>query len=276
MAEEVAPQLGLDSFSCPHCGAHAHQFWFNVYPERLKEGKLMVYTLDDIKRYAAMGIDDERDKKEREELLARFKKNEVTYDISAHMAGRRLEMMNMQMSRCYACEGFSVWIKGKLIWPSYTTKVEPHPDIPGAIKDDFIEAASIVEMSPRGSAALSRMIIQKLLGELGEKGDNINEDIGSLVKKGLEVEIQRALDVVRVVGNNAVHPGKIDLKDDAGIALALLQLINLVVERRISTQKRIDEMFANLPAGAREQIEKRDGVVLRTLTEDEPTPNSGS
>jgi hypothetical protein len=106
------------------------------------------------------------------------------------------------------------------------------------------------------------MIIQKLLVELGEKGDNINEDIGSLVKKGLEIEIQQALDVVRVVGNNAVHPGTIDLKDDAGIALALLQLINLVVERRIATQKRIGEMFANLSPGAREQIEKRDGSKL--------------
>jgi Domain of unknown function (DUF4145) len=101
-----------------------------------------------------------------------------------------------------------------------------------------------------------------LLVELGEKGDNINEDIGSLVKKGLEIEIQQALDVVRVVGNNAVHPGTIDLKDDAGIALALLQLINLVVERRIATQKRIGEMFANLSPGAREQIEKRDGSKL--------------
>jgi hypothetical protein len=69
------------------------------------------------------------------------------------------------------------------------------------------------------------MIIQKLMIAFGEKGENINEDIASLVKKGLEVEIQRALDVVRVVGNNAVHPGKIDLKDDGGTALALRSLI---------------------------------------------------
>jgi hypothetical protein len=95
--------------------------------------------------------------------------------------------------------------------------------------------------------------------DLGEKGENINDDIASLVKKGLEVEIQQAFDVVRVVGNHAVHPGTIDLKDDAGTALALLQLVNLVIERRIATQKRIAEMFKNLPPGALKQISKRDG-----------------
>jgi hypothetical protein len=44
-----------------------------------------------------------------------------------------------------------------------------------------------------------------------------------------------------------VHPGEIVLKEDPGKAIALLQLINLVVERRISTQKRIEEMFGDLP-----------------------------
>jgi hypothetical protein len=137
-------------------------------------------------------------------------------------------------------------------------KIEPHPDIPANVKDDFVEAAAIAETSPRGSAALSRLIIQKLMLDLGESGKDINADIASLVQKGLEVEIQQALDVVRVVGNNAVHPGKIDLSDDSGTALALLQLINLVIERRIATQKRIAEMFNTLPPGALKQIKDRD------------------
>ena len=79
------------------------------------------------------------------------------------------------------------------------------------------------------------------------------------------MEIQQALDVVRVVGNHAVHPGKIDLKDDVGTALALLQLINLVIERRIATQKRIAEMFKTLPPGALKQIEDRDANEPRHL-----------
>jgi hypothetical protein len=39
----------------------------------------------------------------------------------------------------------------------------------------------------------------------------------------------------------------------------LLHLISLVVERRSSTQKRIDEMFGNLPPGPLDAIKKRDG-----------------
>lgn len=63
---------------------------------------------------------------------------------------------------------------------------------------------------------------------------------------------------MRVIGNNAVHPGAIDLRDDKATATTLLQLVNLVVDRRISTQKRIAEMYKNLPPRALEQIEKRD------------------
>jgi hypothetical protein len=144
------------------------------------------------------------------------------------------------------------------------------------VKLDFVEASSIVDQSPRGAAALARLALQKLMVDLGEKGKNINDDIGSLVSKGLETEIQQALDVVRVTGNNAVHPGAIDLRDDKATATTLLQLVNLVVDRRISTQKRIAEMYSNLPPGALKQIQERDApkqIENRSVSEDEQ--NSG-
>jgi len=50
--------------------------------------------------------------------------------------------------------------------------------------------------------------------DLGESGKDINADIGNLVKKGLSPLVQKALDTVRVVGNECVHPGTMDLKDD--------------------------------------------------------------
>ena len=197
-------------------------------------------------------------KKDYAQFLRRFKKNEVTYTYHQYGESCNWEMLNVYLSMCHSCDAFSVWIKDKLVWPAHSLKIEPHPDIPADIKDDFIEAAEIVEKSPRGSAALSRLIVQKLMSHLGGEGKDINANIASLVKKGLEPEIQKALDIVRVTGNNAVHPGEIILKEDPGTAIALLQLINLVVERRISTQKRIEEMFGNLPSGALDAIQKRD------------------
>jgi hypothetical protein len=258
--KEVVPQLGLNSFSCPHCDALAHQHWFRVCVSGYgKDEKPFVYE-----RAGFMSADtskfDEDTRETFRALKKRFEKNAVTYEAHVDGLNCNWEMINVAMSMCHSCDAVAIWVKGKLAWPSHSLKIEPHPDIPTDIKDDFIEAADIVEKSPRGSAALSRLIVQKLMSHLGGEGKDINTNIASLVKKGLEPEIQKALDIVRVTGNNAVHPGEIIFKEDPGTAMALLQLINLVVERRISTQKRIEEMFSNLPPGALEQIQKRDGA----------------
>jgi Domain of unknown function (DUF4145) len=169
-------------------------------------------------------------------------------------------MANLNASRCYSCGGFAIWLEDKIIYPAKNAVVEAHEEMPGPIKDDFFEAASIVDKSPRGAAALLRLCIQKLMPLLGEKGKNLNDDIGELVKKGLEVDIQRALDIVRVTGNEAVHPGVIDFKDDKATAVRLFELLNLIVERRIATPNRIAALFEGLPSRALEQIERRDAA----------------
>ena len=86
----------------------------------------------------------------------------------------------------------------------------------------------------------------------------LNEDIGSLVKKGLPVKVQKSLDVVRVIGNNAVHPGQISVEDDPGIAASLFTLVNIICEHMISQPKHIEEMYSKLPDQQRAAIQKRD------------------
>ena len=106
-----------------------------------------------------------------------------------------------------------------------------------------------------------RLGIQKLMVHLGEKGKNINDDIASLVLKGLDTRIQKALDVVRVVGNSAVHPGQIDLNDDKTIAAKLFGLVNVIVESQITQAKHIEEMYDTVvPDTVKAQIDKRDAV----------------
>jgi hypothetical protein len=135
--------------------------------------------------------------------------------------------------------------------------------VPDDVKADFLEANEIIDKSPRGAAALLRLCIQKLMPHIGEKGNNINDDIASLVRKGLDSRIQKALDVVRVVGNNAVHPGQIDLKDDKATAAKLFGLVNVIVESQITQVKHIEEMFETVvPETAKAQIEKRDAPKL--------------
>lgn len=103
-----------------------------------------------------------------------------------------------------------------------------------------------------------RLGIQKLCKELGQPGKNINDDIGALVRNGLDPRVQRALDVVRVIGNEAVHPGQIDLHDDRATAENLFKLFNLIVDKIISEPKHIDEIYGSLPPDKLRAIENRD------------------
>jgi hypothetical protein len=118
--------------------------------------------------------------------------------------------------------------------------------------------SSILNLSPRGAAALLRLAIQKLCSHLGESGNNINADIASLVRKGLNPVVQKSLDVVRVVGNEAVHPGTLDLRDNQDTASKLLRLVNIIAEQMISHPKHVAAMYQELPESKKKEIERRD------------------
>ena len=157
-----------------------------------------------------------------------------------------------------------MWVADRLIYPQQKYSVTPAADVPDEIRTDFLEAASIVDASARGAAALLRLCIQKIAVRLGGKGNNLNEDIGKLVELRLiPGSSQQAHDVVRVVGNNAVHPGVIDLKDNKVIASSLFGLVNVIVETTIAGPKHVKNIYESIvPESARKAIEKRDAPKL--------------
>ena len=159
---------------------------------------------------------------------------------------------------CSHCDNFSVWVNEKMIYPDSTGIQPPNTDLEQDIIDDYLEAVSIVNKSPRGAVALLRLSIQKLCKQLGEKGKNINNDIASLVEKGLPETIQKALDIVRVIGNEAVHPGQIDLKDNQDVANKLFELINIIAHIMITQPKEISALYETLPEEKRDAIDTRD------------------
>ena len=86
----------------------------------------------------------------------------------------------------------------------------------------------------------------------------MNDDIGMLVKKGLPEIVQKSLDIVRVVGNNAVHPGVVDV-DKPETTGRLFELLNVIVEYMIALPKRISAVYVELPQASLDAISKRDG-----------------
>ena len=168
------------------------------------------------------------------------------------------EQTKFDSSKCKHCEEWTFWYDGKMIVPT-EAPVEPHhPDLPDDCIPEYDEAREIFARSPRASAALLRLCIQKLMPHLGESGKNVNDDIKSLVAKGLPVVVQQALDYCRVVGNHAVHPGEIILNDTPEIAQNLFEMINFIVEDRITRPKEVEKLYSLLPETDRKNIERRD------------------
>lgn len=164
----------------------------------------------------------------------------------------------IRISRCDHCERYGLWLAEKMLYPDVGGAPQPNADLPESVKNIYLEAAAISTKSPRGAAALLRLAVQLLCKELGGKGEDVNSDIALLVKNGLPDRVQQALDIVRVTGNHAVHPGQIDV-DDPEVVAQLFELINVIAEYTISMPSRISAKFSGLPASAQEQIKKRDG-----------------
>lgn len=165
---------------------------------------------------------------------------------------------DLSITRCDYCHSYTYWHNRELIYPQVSLAPEASSDMPEEVKKDFDEARLVAKMSPRSAAALLRLALQKLLIYLGAKGKKIDDDIKQLVKNGLPAGVQKAMDSVRVIGNNAVHPGQMDLQDNPETALSLFRLLNYVVEQMITQPKHLEDVYGGLPQGAKESIAQRD------------------
>ena len=253
----IPPSVKETAFECPHCGVYTTQTWYDLFahnrgendriptfykPELLERiHKDDPHPPDSIVKYFEKAISGC--------VLIGFEKKDY-YSSN--------NVINLHVSKCYDCEDFAVWVHDKLLFPESRQGPPPNPDMPVTVRMDYEEASKILNLSPRGAAALLRLAIQKLCKELGEKGDKINDDIASLVKKGLSPLIQEALDSVRVIGNEAVHPGTLDLRDDKDTANKLFLAVNIIVEQMISNPKHVKDLYDKIPPGKKTAIEERD------------------
>lgn len=256
MTKTVPPTFGARSFTCPHCHALADQRWYSVGIEYMKDPP-SIFPEERLKDVLRIEVNEGRG----DGGLAQWCRKALLNQPFAHKQGSGYTDVTLefvQVSLCFSCNGFSIWRCGELVHPIHKLEVQANLDMPAGAAADFQEAAAIFDASPRGAAALLRLALQKVLIHLGLPGENINADIKALVVKGLPTQIQQALDVVRVVGNNAVHPGTMDISDNRETALRLFSLLNIITDAMITQPRLIAEMFGELPDGARDAIARRD------------------
>ena len=164
---------------------------------------------------------------------------------------------DIRIGTCQHCENSTIWVKEKMVFPETGTAPFPNSEMPDNVLKLYREATAIHTKSPRGAAALLRLSIQVLCKELREEGKNINTDISNLVKKGLPEIVQQSLDIVRVTGNDAVHPGQIDT-DNPETVNKLFELVNIIVEYMIALPKKVSGIYTTLTKKKKEAIKKRD------------------
>lgn len=256
----VTPSVTETAFNCPHCGALAKQFWFALTTVEKNESDPLPNLIyeEQTKQFDLTSINDVDEREKIRIWAEKMVSGQPFREPRDQSPYSRYDLYNVNVSECFNCRRDSIWIYDKLLYP-HKGEVQPaNSDMPDDIRRDYDEAGAILDQSPRGAAALIRLAIQKLCKELGQPGKNINDDIKALVAAGLDPRVQKSLDAVRVIGNSAVHPGQIDLRDNRQTAETLFKLLNLIVDKTISEPKHVQEVYSSLPASVLKAISERD------------------
>ena len=244
--EKNQPEINKQSFTCPHCGVVAQQIWTDMRSVSEKIAVILEHLYFEYRSHVD-SYDQGRVQAFRDYMLRELPK----------IAPKIFVSRSFSFTNCQHCYKATVWLGESMIYPRLVSFSDPNEDMDEEIKELYLEAAKIFQDSPRASAALLRLCVEKLCGQLGEK-EGLNVCIGNLVKRGLNIQIQQALDYCRVIGNNAVHSGKIVLEEDPDKVSILFDLVNDIAQEMITKPKEMEEKYSSLPEENRHQIEKRD------------------
>ena len=143
----------------------------------------------------------------------------------------------------------------EILYPKACAR-EPLPaEVPEECRKDFVEAASVLAISPKASAAISRRLLQQLLqGHFKITAGSLAHEIQAfVVLPDIPSHLSEAVDAVRNVGNLAAHP----LKDqntgaivdvEPGEAEWLLDVLEAVFDFAFVQPKRLQERKKQLNA----------------------------
>lgn len=130
--------------------------------------------------------------------------------------------------------------------------------MPDSVRSIYEEARTVAHASPRAAAALLRLAVETIVNDLEPGPEKFNSKIGTLVTKGLDHRVQKMLDAVRIVGNDTLHAGEINLREHPDVPQVLMGLVNQIVEQVITRNRELDELMSILPPKKLAGVQERD------------------
>lgn len=104
-------------------------------------------------------------------------------------------------------------IHSRVIYPTHEmpSEVNVDPSVPEDLATNFVEASSVLPISAKASAAISRRVLQSILNEQGYKGGNLAKQVDAILsetdaRRALPLYVRNKIDVIRNFGNFSAHP----------------------------------------------------------------------
>lgn len=165
--------------------------------------------------------------------------------------------LKLQMFKCPTCKEITVKTLGiGSKYPDVSTNIYPKslakqfPDyIPQQIREDYEEAYSIVNLSPKASATLSRRALQGMIRDFhGIKKSRLVDEIDAL-EEIVTIPEKTVLDSIRNIGNVGAHTEKdinVILEIKPGEAENLLKVIEFFMNSWYIARHNVEVLFGKV------------------------------
>jgi hypothetical protein len=230
MAKDFTPDISKSIWTCPYCQATVQQFDLGIVIQFTSSFPHQPYY---------------------ETLFNGTQCSHCARVMIWHIDSSESGFLQRQNQKLYLQHTDSGSIKAKIIYPETRSIGEsPNEDIPPEIQKIYEEARAVAPHSLRAANALLRTVLEKMVIGNGGEGAKLYHKIKNLADKNVITgQWAETLQNVRILGNEAAHPGEINFDEevDAAFTNSIFSCINAFAQQTY-TRKREDAELAKKAA----------------------------